>query len=86
MTDMHTSGYETTGTNTQPVDRPRPVYKDVMPRDLRVGDLIYIGWKNGKLHTIKVEEVEHFACSQRATHVNDRLCYSQYIPLTLVVL
>lgn len=52
-------------------------------RELRTGDLIVTDFYTDGLpkRTEAVDRVEHFACAQRASHVNGRDCYSQYIPL-----
>ena len=55
-------------------------------REIRVGDDIVTDFYPDGLpkRVAPVTEVQHYACSQRATHVNGRDCYSQYVPLHVI--
>lgn len=55
-------------------------------RELKLGDQIVTDYFPDGLpkRLLNVREVEHYACSQRATHVNGRDCHSQYIPLHVI--
>lgn len=48
-----------------------------MPRELQLGDIIADGSKKG----CKVEEISHYACGNRHTHVNGKDCYMWSIPV-----
>lgn len=58
----------------------KPRARKVMPRDLKVGDLLVKD--HGK--TEKITTLEHWACSKYDTHVNGRDCYSYHIPVTIL--
>lgn len=48
-----------------------------LPRDLKLGDIIADGSKNG----CKVKELSHYACGNRNTHVNNEDCYHWSVPV-----
>lgn len=50
----------------------------VMPRELKLGDVI----NDGK-HKLEVLTIAHYACSKRGTHVNGETCYPWSIPVRI---
>lgn len=57
------------------------VAKQVYPRDIVYGDTLVTSWSNGRpLKTSVVKHVEHYACSQRNTHINGG-CYTWSVPI-----
>lgn len=50
-----------------------------MPREIKLGDVIADGSKNG----LKVTRIEHYACSKRDTHINGSDCYPWSIPVQI---
>ena len=52
-----------------------------LPRELQLGDIIADGSKKG----CKVNEIAHYACGKRNTHVNNNGCYQWSVPVRVYV-
>lgn len=50
-----------------------------LPRELKLGDIIADGSKKG----CKVNQLDHYACGKRDTHVNNSDCYPWSVPVQI---
>jgi len=55
--------------------------RSILPRELRLGDVIVERGNGDKPVKIPVRHIEHYACSKRDTHINHNSCYAWNVPL-----